>query len=194
MNRDIHILAESYKTIREQGPVGAVFKGMTQGMAPYMAGATAGVKQLGQNLAGAVTGGQQAPQSPVAAAQQAFTQQQVNQLADNVAQMLGLPQEAKFAVINGLTQLGMNLKQRYAAMDQNIAAMNAQRNQAQQAVNQYNTNTALQQTAQQVTPQTSVPPRAEQQYQPGFNQVKPGVVRGGQVPASYAYNMMSRGS
>ena len=109
MRRDVHLLAEAYKIVREQGPMGAAVQGAYQGVMPYAAGAVAGAKQLGQNLAGAVTGSQQAPQSPVAAGKQAFTQQQIRQAAQGVIQALGLPPTSLQAVINGLHTIAVDV-------------------------------------------------------------------------------------
>ena len=165
----------------EQGPIAAGFQGMTQGVAPYAAGAVAGAKQLGQNLAGAVTGSQQAPQNPIAVGQQAFTNQQVNQMADNVVQMLGLPPEAKMAVINSLSKLGMDLKQQYAMQDARNARL-------QQVINNFNTEYALNKTGQQLTSQITQNPYVNKTT----GQVMPGKVFGNQLPAPYGYQMVSR--
>ena len=179
VTKDIQLLSEAYVAvaIREQGPVAAGLQGMTQGVAPYAAGAVAGVKQLGQNLAGAVTGGQRAPLSPVAVGKQAFTNQQVNQMADNIIQMLGLPPETKMAVINSLSKLGVDLKQQYA-----------KNTRLQQARDSYNTEYALNKTNQELTGQITQNPYVDK----NTGHVMPGKVFGNQLPAPYGYQMVSR--
>jgi len=182
--RDVDLLAESYRIVREQSPLlnnpmVAAAQGAVQGVQPYMAGTMAGVQQLGQNLAGAVAGSPRAPQSPVAAGQQAFNQQQVDQILDSVLKAYNLP---------------ANMKQQVSTMLQQMAG---KINQTKQAMNQYNVDQALQSTGQQVTPQMNVPPRINPiggTDPDGFSipMVKPGYTTGGTVPASQSLQSMQR--
>jgi hypothetical protein len=180
MNADAHLMMEAYKTIREQSPLlnnpmGAAMQGAVRGATPYAAGAIAGAKQLGQNMVGAVAGSAQAPQSPVAAAKQAFTQQQMNAAIDAVMKALNLPVTWRNYVAGQVQGIGNKVSGLETARDQ------------------YNVANAVQRTAQTVTPQTSIPPRIEPLATgKGFSQVKPGSVLGGQVPDSYALQNMRR--
>jgi len=132
MNADAHLMMEAYKTIREQSPLlnnpmGAAVQGAVRGATPYAAGAIAGAKQLGQNMVGAVAGSAQAPQSPVAAAKQAFTQQQMNAATDAVIASFKLPPEWKQLVAFKLQQLAAEIMQRDNAAEARMSAANAPR-------------------------------------------------------------------
>lgn len=189
---------EPDKVVKEQGPLAALSnaaaapyrpgvaaaQGAMQGVAPYAAGAVAGVKQLGQNLAGAVTGNAAAPQSPMAASKQAFSQQQINNAVQSVMKAFGMPADPMYVPM--ITKQIQDIANRLQGVEQRW-------NQNQQQQNQFNVDQALQSTSQQITPQMARPPRAEPNWEPGFSKVKPGFVTGGQVPASQTYQMGMRG-
>jgi len=111
VNTDAKLLSEAYKIVREQGPVVAGFQGMQQGVQPYVAGAMAGAKQLGQNVANAVTGSGTAPQNPMAAGQKAFTQTQMQQAIDGVIKAFNLPPQWKAMVTYKLKLLADEIMQ-----------------------------------------------------------------------------------
>lgn len=171
MNKDAHLMMEAYKSIREA----TVAQNVSNAVPAVAAGGIAGVKQLGQNIAGAVTGSQQAPQSPVAAAKQAFSQEQMNTAIDAVMKALDLPVSWRNYVAGQVQGIGNKV------------------NGLENARDQYNVANALRRTAQTVTPQMTKPPRIEPLAAgKGFSQVKPGSVLGGEVPDSYALQNMRR--
>lgn len=93
MNKDNFLIEEAYrKILKEQGPVAAALQGATQGVSPYIAGAKAGVKQLGNNVAGAIKGGDTAPENPIGVGLDAFDSAQAKQLLDNVLKFIGITQ------------------------------------------------------------------------------------------------------
>lgn len=123
MNADAHLMMEAYKNIREASHA----QNFANAAPAAMAGAVAGVKQMGKNMAGVMTGSAQAPQSPMTAAKQAFTQQQMNTATDAVIASFKLPPEWKSLVAFKLQQLAAEIMQRDNAAEARMSAANAPR-------------------------------------------------------------------
>lgn len=177
MRRDIHLLAEAYKIVREQGPMSAAVQGAYQGVMPYAAGAVAGTKQLGQNLAGAITGSQQAPQNPVGAGQQAFSQQQQQQAILNVMKAFNIPSNFYGVIQNQIVK----------------AASDAQ--SQVQGINNQKVQGMLNQTGKQLTG-TSIPPQigSKGQVYPGYTSSNYGQLPLSQTMQGALPRIDSRGS